>query len=189
MKSVLLSIQPRWCGLIAAGKKTLEIRKSRPNLKTPFRCYIYCTKGKPFLNNKNGQVYISKDDVFGNLGYGLYHRLNGRIIGEFVCSDIDRLGCVGSLDGAKKVTWIGIYDRMNSCWRNFDPSLSCLNDEQVKRYLSGNDGFAWNISNLKIYDAPKCLGEFTRLRETKFGFEPVRMERPPQSWCYVENGG
>ncbi len=33
---------------------------------------------------------------------------------------------------------------------------------------------------------PKGLDEFTRLRETKFGSEPVTIKRPPQSWCYVE---
>lgn len=29
MKSVLISIQPQWCELIAAGKKILEIRKTK----------------------------------------------------------------------------------------------------------------------------------------------------------------
>ena len=207
MKSVLISINPRWCGLIADGKKTLEIRKSRPNLKPPFKCYIYCTNGKPFLNSRNGQVYISKEDVLGNLGYGLYHRLNGKIIGEFICSDIDRLGCVGSFDGAMKVIWIGIYDRSNSYWKNFDPSPSCLNDEQVNRYLSGKDGFAWHIADMKIYDNPKDISAFYKcgtLSESDFEYsiydgsgDPARnsyasylftrkVRRPPQSWCYVE---
>ena len=39
---------------------------------------------------------------------------------------------------------------------------------------------------LKIYDEPRELSEFTGLRETKFGAEPVTIKRPPQSWCYVE---
>ena len=45
MKSVLMSINPRWCELIANGKKTVEIRKTKPKLEPPFKCYIYCTKG------------------------------------------------------------------------------------------------------------------------------------------------
>ena len=45
MKSVLISIQPKWCELIANGKKTVEVRKTRPKLETPFKCYIYCTQG------------------------------------------------------------------------------------------------------------------------------------------------
>ncbi len=53
--------------------------------------------------------------------------------------------------------------------------------EEGKHYIYG-----WHISELKIYDRPKDLGDFTGLRETKFGSEPVTIKRPPQSWCYVE---
>ena len=44
MKSVLISIKPKWCELIANGKKTIEVRKTQPRLNTPFKVYIYCTK-------------------------------------------------------------------------------------------------------------------------------------------------
>lgn len=43
MKSVLISIKPKWCELIVNGKKTIEVRKSRPKIDIPFKCYIYCT--------------------------------------------------------------------------------------------------------------------------------------------------
>ena len=43
MKSVLISISPKWCELIASGKKTIEVRKTRPKISMPFKCYIYCT--------------------------------------------------------------------------------------------------------------------------------------------------
>ena len=43
-KAVLISIRPKWCELIANGTKTVEVRKSRPKLHTPFKCYIYCTQ-------------------------------------------------------------------------------------------------------------------------------------------------
>ena len=46
MKSVLMSIRPKWCNLIASGKKTIEVRKTKPNIETPFKCYIYCTSVK-----------------------------------------------------------------------------------------------------------------------------------------------
>lgn len=41
MKSVMLSVQPKWCKVIASGKKTIEVRKTKPKLETPFKCYIY----------------------------------------------------------------------------------------------------------------------------------------------------
>ena len=31
--SVLISIQPKWCELIANGQKTIEIRKTRPKME------------------------------------------------------------------------------------------------------------------------------------------------------------
>lgn len=67
-KSVLISIRPKWCNLICNGKKTIELRKTRPNLETPFTVYIYCTKDK-----------FSKDKCI----------FNGKVIGEFICDRID----------------------------------------------------------------------------------------------------
>ena len=32
MKAVLISIRPEWCDLISRGKKTLEVRKTRPKI-------------------------------------------------------------------------------------------------------------------------------------------------------------
>ena len=64
---------------------------------------------------------------------------------------------------------------------------TCLTDRQILEYLgNGKRGFAWHISNLKIYDTPKPLSAFKGLRETKFGYAPAEIKRPPQSWYYVE---
>ena len=73
-KSVLISIRPRWASLILSGEKTLELRRTRPNLKPPFRCYIYCTKGrKPWV----------RADVPGI-------RRDGYVVAEFICDNITR---------------------------------------------------------------------------------------------------
>ena len=48
-KAVLISIRPKWCEKIANGEKTVEVRKTKPYLETPFKCYIYCTNTRPFL--------------------------------------------------------------------------------------------------------------------------------------------
>lgn len=49
-KAVLISIRPRWTGLILSGEKTLELRRTRPNLTPPFKCYVYCSMGrKPWV--------------------------------------------------------------------------------------------------------------------------------------------
>lgn len=44
-----------------SGEKTIEVRKTRPKMATPFKCYIYCTKGQERL------VAILKD---GDENYG-----------------------------------------------------------------------------------------------------------------------
>lgn len=81
MKAVLISIQPKWCELIASGKKTIEVRKTRPKIETPFRCYIYmtATKERCRLWEYITAYQNSKGDI-----------LNGsqKVIGEFVCDDI-----------------------------------------------------------------------------------------------------
>lgn len=46
MKSVLISIQPKWCELITSGNKTVEVRKTKPKMETPFRVYIYETQNR-----------------------------------------------------------------------------------------------------------------------------------------------
>lgn len=64
--AVMISIRPLWCNKIASGSKTIEIRKSQPRMKPPFRCYIYQTKPK----------------------YGDWNEKDGRVIGEFVCDKL-----------------------------------------------------------------------------------------------------
>ena len=47
MIAVLISIRPKWCEKIINGQKTIEVRKARPKMDTPFKCYIYeCGNGK-----------------------------------------------------------------------------------------------------------------------------------------------
>ena len=38
MKSVLISIKPKWCDLILSGEKTVEVRKTKPKVEPPFKC-------------------------------------------------------------------------------------------------------------------------------------------------------
>ena len=44
-----------------------------------------------------------------------------------------------------------------------------------------------DISELKIYDQPRPLETYTRLLQTGCCFEPLKVKRAPQSWCYVED--
>lgn len=76
-KAVMISIHPKWCELIASGKKTVEVRKTKPNAILPLKCYIYQTKGakeNPIVTNNGGETF---------------HILEiGKVIGEFFCHNI-----------------------------------------------------------------------------------------------------
>lgn len=64
MKSVLLSIKPKYCELIANGKKTVEVRKARPKIETPFKCYIY-QSGKALTKTLYGSEFSKSGYVIG----------------------------------------------------------------------------------------------------------------------------
>ncbi len=53
MKAVMLSIRPEWCEKILNGEKTVEIRKTKPKIETPFKVYIYCTQNAAAEHKKS----------------------------------------------------------------------------------------------------------------------------------------
>ena len=173
-KAVMLSIRPKWCEKIASGEKTVEVRKTRLKMATPFKCYIYCTSGRPDLNIPISPERLMQDYLDTGSMQSLNCPLgNGKVIGEFVCDRIDTI--------LPENEPYGIY--------NIDDDYvfqTCLEYGALWNYGNGKTLYGWRISNLKIYDEPKELGEFTGLRKTKFGMEPVAITRPFQSWGYVE---
>ena len=162
-KAVMLSIRPEWCAKIIIGRKTMELRKSVPKLEVPFKCYIYCTSGHPYIAVKGEN--LDRDTVRTNT----IGRCNGKVIGEFVCDYILQRCEMANADIAEQ----------QSCVRRED--IYFKYSEEGKHYIYG-----WHISGLKIYDMPRDLSEFTGLRTFKGGFELRKIDRPPQSWCYVE---
>lgn len=178
MKSVLISIKPKYCELIASGKKTIEVRKTRPKIKTPFKCYIYCTYGQ-----ENENYMLGK---------------RGKIIGDFVCDKIEELHEY-ELSPSKK-----FYEFENARLDLFLKE-SCLSYNEVCDYRKNlpyyKPLYGWHISDLKIYGKPKELGEFKRWNRTEENApcahtkwlypdckdcKACNLTRPPQSWCYVE---
>lgn len=157
-KAVLISIRPEWCEKIASGEKTIEVRKTRPKLETPFKCYIYCTAG--------GIKKMPIDYLNENFE-------RAKVIGEFVCDNI--LDVCISISNPKMVK------------KAYPFPGTGLTDLKILHYLgNGGYGYGWHISELKIYDKPKELSEFEGLQKTRFGYAPYKITRPPQSWCYVE---
>lgn len=193
MKAVLISIKPKWCELIASGKKTIEVRKTKPKLDTPFKCYIYETKGRTEI-----PTFIDED------GHEIYQG-RGQVIGEFVCDKIYEIGY-------DYFCPVGYEVSMGEISREELYKKSCLSFNQIDYYLNMELGYGWHISKLVIYDKPRDLSEFKTLcpdfydgkhcdeceyfidgrgyeyDESDCGCDGLKpLKRPPQSWCYVES--
>lgn len=156
MKSVLISIQKPHTDNIGALIKTIEVRKNRPNIPTPFPVFIYETKAKGGC---------------------------GKVIGEFVCDRIDKY----------KFNWAEFTAYGNKTYLITETQLknTCLSREDFDAYGCAKNGhseklYGWHISDLIIYDKPKELSEFKVKCENSIWFFEKKIERPPQSWCYVE---
>ena len=174
-KAVLISIRPKWCELIASGKKTIEVRKTAPKIQTPFKCYIYETQGEtetPWMDEEGHMIF----------------RGRGRVVGEFVCDNIYDI-CIE----------ISKPDDLPG----YPFPCTGLTDKEILKYLgNGRTGYGWHVSDLKIYDKPKALSEFYTWKKCNScrmsGYEssaciyyedckvPEVVTRPPQIWGYVE---
>lgn len=229
MKSVLISIQPKWCELIASGKKTIEVRKTAPKVQTPFKCYIYKTKKRILRDivHKGDSLWgcnkiadkteiVSCPDLDG-----------GKVIGEFVCDRIDKYSCefgnnddyMSPFHAMEQIRILDYVDEDDSDWEEYayvtgnevenpdDCELckqSCLTYAEIRKYVGIGDKtfYGWHISDLKIYDKPKELGEFhpycnpntcinckyfhsgASAETTYCSWKPLT--RPFQSWGYIE---
>ena len=223
-KAVMLSIRPKWCEKIASGEKTIEVRKTRPKLQTPFKVYIYCTKAKGRLiailkdgDENYGEIYHGKP-VFIKRDEGSVCDMwsnRQKVIGEFTCERIYEIGKRGI---PKNFDYC--YLSLNE-WGNDDIeaeikaiSASCVSKEELNAYgAKAPLLYGWHISDLRIYDTPRELSEFTPVcryknddgscssRRVACSFQRYDynhdgsinlvecgrpLEHPPQSWCYVE---
>ena len=189
MKSVLISIRPKWCELIASGRKTIEVRKTRPKIPVPFKCYIYCTKPKmitkyvfkpedyPEYMRPEKTVFCKVPDASSPFCSEVNG--NGKVIGEFMCD------------------LIGLH-------HSTDIPSSCVPAEELKKYANGKMLARWHISDVKIYDKPKELWNFWKADKCPYATESgctykyhcfragqtqrcgKTLTRPPQDWCYVD---
>lgn len=186
-KAVLISINPQWVSAIAVKYKTIEVRKSKPNLQTPFKAYIYCTGGKSlFRHSYKGAYLYHKDDY----PFPDQVQLNYKVVGEFTC---DRIYPITPFWNTPR--WGYSEEYIGDGYRD------CLDEDALDDYLGGKPGYGWRITNLQIYDKPKELSEFKRWNRDEDNVQcahnyalyapcsscnECNLTRPPQSWCFVE---
>lgn len=180
-KAILMSIKPKRCRKIVNGEIQSIVEKTRPKIKTPFKCYIYCTKD-------DSNMYYDLSRLFK-----LQCALNGKVIGEFICDGID---------------WHRIHTAIDEVTEN-ELKGTCVSVNDIKEYcrdyrypfIKYKPFYTWHISDLKIYDEPKELKEFCKPYKNKcwnckycsfcdweqyIESTDSIIKRPPQSWCYVK---
>ena len=151
MKAVMKSVSPRICEKVAKGDCTILVSKTAPKCEVPFKCYIYCTR------------ITDKKHCRDEFDVGIW-KGNEHVIGEFVCdkvfllhpytydrgsADLERRKLIQTFEGSSK--------------ENEILAATCLTQDEMFDYIGGgNYGYAWHISNLKIYGNPKELSEFYR---------------------------
>lgn len=176
----MISIQPQWVEKILNGEKTIEIRKTMPKCELPCKVYIYCTKNeKQYFGNVKCCESLLMDSAS-----------LGKVVAEFTLNKVKEYGYVYS----PAMLMQGYYTKRG---KELNYSKTCLKLHEIEKYA--NDGqtlpkpiYAWHIDNLKIYDKPKELSEFTRnvpdysSGVVMYFLKPEPLKRPPQSWCYVE---
>lgn len=157
-KAVLLSIRSYWCELISRGQKTVEVRKTNPKAVQA-----------PF------KCYIYRTKT---------PHMAGAVIGEFTCDKIWELAPI--------------------CRAPDDvEEQACMDRDYIADYLRCK-GCGWHISDLKIWDEPVRLKDFWGRKPCKHGGDCCTclqwdnmkedccasryISRPPQSWCYMEDG-
>lgn len=189
MKTVLLPVHPNWLELILSGKKTVEVRKTKPKEAVPFRVLLYCTKNPLELaKDKNGNIVLLSRNKKADISD--LEILSGKVIAEFVCDKMYHFIQAGA----------GIMFVEDENYNLLTPQtarkMTCLDDKKIDDYLGEKNGYGWHISDLVIYDKPKELIQFqkctvkTTLKDSFIYRTPEKelftMKRPPQSWCYVE---
>ena len=167
MKSVMLSIKPKYCELIANGKKTIEVRKTRPKIETLFKCYVYCTK-----------EYYRK----GN-GY-FQGKYCGKVIGEFVCDEIINLFALSKFWYSDKILSAG-------CLSPDEIRKYAVGADKLYGWHISNLVIYNKPKNLSEFITIRALdyddwhyGLYDGSVTCEDYLKQFKLKRPPQSWCY-----
>jgi predicted transcriptional regulator len=199
MKSILMSIQPKWCEIIVehsyyrddafGGVKKLEVRKTKPKVKLPLDVYIYCCEPHKKAYRQTGQFDENGKPIYKNLpsgktGYYIYNGghayppynrpcSNGKVFAKFTLNEVVDIDYRTIKSDYDYVPLTGIYKK------------------DAVKYANGKRLFGWRIDDLVIFDKPKELGEFETYdykiaQDVRQPCPYKKLTRPPQSWQYVE---
>ena len=170
-KAVMLSVRPKWCEKIISGEKTVEVRKNRPKLETPFKCYIYETQG-----------WWERDGL-------MEFRLGGRVIGEFSCG---RIFPINVFDNGSIQNWF--FEHMEQSCLTYEELAGYIGNGETGYgwHISGLKMYDVPKELIEFHTWKKCKScrksgyESTACIYDENCMIPAAITKAPQSWCYVE---
>lgn len=193
MNAILVSVPPEVCERIANGEQTVLLMKRIPKLDVPYKCYIYQSANNRVCNNCNFCQH-----VLGMIAFRVCMVKTPNIeLGERQKKCIHKDLTRGKVIGEFVCNTVRDY-----------ASDECPDYNVLDTY--GAPCYGLRITDLKIYDTPKELGEFKHCckhnRECDdckyWGFQHVKkgsvellcpidipLTRPPATFCYVSEVG
>ena len=184
MKSILMSIKPKRVEKILNGEKTIIVRKTRPKVEAPFKVYLYCTKPKCFEDKWVFQkIHLSNGEIF------MHPISNGKVVAEFTCDKIEQIEYdaitfpngystrynFGNIEDAC-LTENELYDYLG------EPTIEINNPSYNKGKYNG---YAWHITDLKIYDEPKEIQDFHNYKKENEYWISHTLKKAHSDWCYA----
>lgn len=182
MKEVLISTRPKWCEKICheIGKdengkpiyeKTIEVRKTKPSIPTPFKVCIYCTLDGGVKGDYQIQSGI-------RLGY---------VIGEFICDKVEEISCLSFVEKGYEIDTHLTYKEFHQYGKGkplYGWHISDLKiydkPKELSEFVTAREkdncdacGIAWQSWN----------GDFHCTLKHCDGYH---LSRAPQGWMYVE---
>lgn len=210
MKSILISIKPKWVAKILNGKKIIEIRRNMPKCDLPIDVYIYCTKNRPFVQEELDDVDLSGRYDYPTGEYAVLPKeaktrhgepLNGKVVAKFTLRKIERVvSCI-------------VHDWGDDPWDmryslRLEESDSEHDDDQLIDEGGFNNEYRQPFYDYLKFDFPighpgfgtrpdfkegVTYGYAWRISDLEIFDEPkdlsefgLKRERAPQGWCYVE---
>ena len=142
MFDILLPIKPYYAYLIMKDEKTVEVRKfliTDPNWSGKFKCYV--SKDKASLKRI---PEADRAEFEKNIGKVAFEFVNEKII-KYEDSELS------FFEFAREANGVDTYPIEKA---------SCLTLRQMHKYSKGKLLYFYHITDLKIYDKPRELGEF-----------------------------
>lgn len=159
-RAVLISIRPEWVEKILAGEKKMEVRKTRPNMETPFKCYIYCTNS--------------------GVAMGMWGK-HGKVVGEFTCNKVTNLF-------SNSRFWLDEDYVLQTCLSAAEIRKYANGANGLYGWHISNLKIYDTPKELSKFSRPfeNCIGKTCDEFGCALCENGGHIKRPPQSWRYVE---